>query len=169
MKNYICINGNKTELTPEQLKQLGIEIPKVNPFKRANKYYSITQHGQVDWHYDVNDDFDNGCFNTANYCTDKSLMKQRALHETLNRLLWRYSMEHDGDKIDWMDRTDSDEFYICPDKYYIYFDHLHKQWGINYSTVCNNLMVYFYTEGIAEAAIEEIVKPFMEAHPDFKC
>lgn len=27
MKNYICINGKKTELTKEQLKQLGLESP----------------------------------------------------------------------------------------------------------------------------------------------
>lgn len=28
MENYICINGKKTELTDEQLKQLGIETKK---------------------------------------------------------------------------------------------------------------------------------------------
>lgn len=28
MENYICINGNKTELTEEQLKQLGYEYSK---------------------------------------------------------------------------------------------------------------------------------------------
>ena len=34
MENYICINGNKTELTEEQLKQLGIEEVKENNPKR---------------------------------------------------------------------------------------------------------------------------------------
>lgn len=27
MENYICINGKKTELTKEQLKQLGLDLP----------------------------------------------------------------------------------------------------------------------------------------------
>ena len=34
MTNYICINGQKAELTEEQLKALGIELPKANPFER---------------------------------------------------------------------------------------------------------------------------------------
>lgn len=38
MENYICINGNKTELTEEQLKQLGIEEVKENNPKRNNPF-----------------------------------------------------------------------------------------------------------------------------------
>ena len=34
MTNYICINGKKAELTEEQLKLLGIELPNESPFAR---------------------------------------------------------------------------------------------------------------------------------------
>lgn len=36
-KNYIVINGKKAELTEEQLRALGIEKEKNNPFERVNK------------------------------------------------------------------------------------------------------------------------------------
>ena len=163
MKNYICINGNKTELTEEQLKQLGIELPNANPFarkKKNTKYFSIVQNGTVDWHYDNVDSFDNGCFDVANYCTDKSIMEQRALHETLSRLLWRYSMEHDGDKIDWK--------CVSQAKWYVYYNTNSKTWSAGVAHSSFFLDTYFYTEAIARNAIEEIIKPFLATHPEFK-
>lgn len=158
MTNYICINGNKTELTEEQLKQLGIEIPKANPFTRAKKgvkYFTIMQDGTVDWHYENMDAFDRKYFNIANYCADESLMEQRALHEILNRLLWRYSMEHGGDKIERRDGV-----YAIK---YIEDDIL-----VVYGNFCTIGVVTFNTKEVTENAIEEIIKPFMKAHPEFK-
>lgn len=163
MTNYICINGKKAELTKEQLKALGIELPKANPFERVNKdkiYYSI--HGDGIVHAEREDlyDIDKERFDVGNYCTDKEIMKQRALHETLNRLLWRYSMEHDRDKIEWNDRER---------KYYIYFNHssmlFEVAWNDGYENVC---AVYFYEARTAHDAIKEIIEPFMKEHPDFK-
>lgn len=160
MTNYICINGKKAELTEEQMKALGIELPKVNPFERVEgeMYFVIDTIGDVAEEYDDDYEEDQRHFNTANYCTDYKLMEQRALHETLNRLLWRYSMEHDGDKIDW----NNDEY-----KYYIYYSRYNERWAISSSDEWNSV-TYFYTEEIAENAIEEIIEPFMKAHPDFK-
>lgn len=165
MENYICINGKKAELTEEQMKALGIEIPKNSPFERvcnhANDFYSyyfITSMGTVNEAIDRG--FGSGNGNDAmryiagNYCTDESLMEQRALHETLSRLLWRYSMEHDGDNIA-----------------------LNHCWGIAHSGCCYEAKEIwghivgesvFYTRQIANNAIKEIVVPFMEAHPEFK-
>lgn len=177
MDNYICINGKKAELTAEQLKALGIELPKPSPFERVGNtantfynYYFISSTGSVDETYDGGYCNGNGTddlrYRTANYCTDKEIMEQRALHETLNRLLWRYSMEHDGNKIVW-----DLEFGKIPTKFFI-----HYKYGIKkpHWAVCNeyNLRqvdaVYFYTKEIAEAAIKEIIEPFMKAHPEFK-
>lgn len=162
MTNYICINGNKTELTEEQLKQLGIELPKVSPFARANKgdkYWFIMSVGEVGCHRDINDHADKACFNIANYCTDRAIMEQRALHETLNRLLWRYSMEHDGDKIEW-----GEESYFK-----IVYDHNDNKYCINVNDCYESTgTVYFYDHTTASNAIEEIIKPFMEDHPNFK-
>ena len=164
MENYICINGKKAELTEEQLKALGIELPKPSPFERVkqrNQYYYITASGAIELQGELGQAYNANLFNAANYCTDKTLLEQRALHETLNRLLWRYSMEHDGDKINWSD--------IQQRKYFIYYSHECSEyrcdfngWKQTFSTV------YFYNRDIAEAAIKEIVEPFMAAHPDFK-
>ena len=172
MENYICINGKKAELTEEQLKALGIELLKPSPFERvcnhANEfyeYYFINSYGvvtsAVDGGFSICSAVDDWRYKAANYCTDKTLLEQRALHETLNRLLWRYSMEHDGDKID----KDSPSTM----KYAIYYDNFHKH--ITVHSFMAWIVVgtpYFYNHDIARAAIKEIVEPFIAAHPDFK-
>lgn len=162
MENYICINGKKAELTEEQMKALGIELPKKNPFERVKNqlYYAIHGTGQVCMEDDYNRLYDNAAFNAGNYCTDKAIMEQRALHETLNRLLWRYSMEHGGDKIDWGNVSD---------KYAIYYESDTKEYKVAcWQTVYYSGNVYFRTENVALAAIEAIIKPFIAAHPEFK-
>ena len=165
MENYICINGKKAELTEEQMKALGIELPKANPFARTNPwgtFYYINTIGLVAETFDDGscdgENCDSERFAIANYCTNQAIMEQRALHETLNRLLWRYSMEHDADKMNWSEnkfkwaiaREDND-FKIYSFNFYYYIG-----------------AVYFHTREIAENAIEEIVKPFMKDHPEFK-
>ena len=54
-------------------------------------------------------------------------------------------------------------------KFYICYDY---DWNIFSSCGCCSWrgfgLVFFYTTQIAKNAIEEIVKPFMEEHPDFK-
>lgn len=163
MTNYICINGKKAELTEEQLKQLGIELPKAkSPFDRvelSKGYNCITGTGKVIRTYDMDDVNDREYYKVGNYCTDASLLQQRALHETLSRLLWRYSMEHDGDKIEYGKDTS---------KYFIY-KHSNGSFDIaiwSKSTAVG--VVYFNTYEIASNAIEEIVNPFMKEHPEFK-
>jgi hypothetical protein len=163
MDNYICIHGNKVELTEEQIKQLGFEVKKENPFERVEcgkNYYRILSSGYVDWAREYSDIADNNLYNAANYCTDKSLMEQRALHEILNRLLWRYSMEHDGDKIDW--RKGEFKWAICryctDNSFQVYTFQQNDYIGTP----------YFYSNEIAINAIKEIVEPFMKEHPEFK-
>ena len=162
MKNYICINGKKTELTSEQMRQLGIEPEKKNPFKRSEYgkwFYYISGNGIVGLTNDYNSEMDVDCFEAGNYCTDKSLMEQRALHETLNRLLWRYSMENGGGEIDWDYNTKS--------KYFIYYDIQKRKLDISSFYIWKQDTIFFSTRKIAESAIEEIIKPFMAKHPEF--
>lgn len=164
MTNYICINGNKAELTAEQMRALGIELPKVErPFERVRKqdYYCIDERGRVYTGHDLDWESDRGRYNVANYCTNKAIMEQRALHETLNRLLWRYSMEHDGDKIDWNDFEQA--------KYYTYYDNAKNVIFIDFGySLYKYGITYFLNRHIAEAAVKEIIEPFMKAHPEFK-
>ena len=162
-ENYIVINGKRAELTAEQLKQLGIEIPKVNPFAKANKEntvdaYFINSIGRIQKHVQNTDDLH---YEVANYCTDKGIMEQRALHETLSRLLWRYSMEHDGDKITWQE----DE----KEKYMVYRHMVDNNFYVAQYLNCNHFeTTFFYTRETAENAIKEIIEPFMKANPNFK-
>lgn len=161
MDNYICINGKKAELTEEQMKALGIKLEMSGSFDRQDyggTYYSINSIGKIAVNGEYNTDYDCNHYNVANYCTDKELLKKRALYETLNRLLWRYSMEHDGDKIDW----NRDE-----EKYYIFYDINRKMWTIG--SICHSwdFTVFFYSFEIAKKAIEEVVIPFIEKNPEF--
>lgn len=160
-ENYIVINGKKAELTPEQLKALGLE-KETNSFKReiGKKYWMILGDGYVESFIDNEDDSDDEFYEVANYCTDREMMEQRALHETLDRLLWRYSMEHKGNDIDlsvpgwfyWIGYNATDKIFKVYNSYDV------RGFG----------KVYFRTDEIARNAIAEIIKPFMEEHPDFK-
>lgn len=155
MDNYICINGKKAELTEEQMKALGIELPKT-PFSRTRyeggTYFYIAPDGSVLMEFDRHGATSERYFNTANYCTNKAIMKQRAMHEILSRQLWRFSeMNSRGGMVGCsccIARKDNGEFVVL---------------------MCNNryLEPMFETIEIAQRAIAEIVEPFMEAHPDF--
>ena len=109
-ENYIVINGKKAELTAEQLKALGLKREiKSNPFKKkiTQSYCYIDGTGEVIRLQDVDCFNDKQHFKVANYCTNREIMQQQAYRETLNRLLWRYSMEHGGDEIDWNNHEQS--------------------------------------------------------------
>ena len=161
MDNYICINGKKVELTEEQLKKLGIKLGTSSSFDRqdnGDRYYFINSIGEIVVNEEHNNDSNCNHYNAANYCTDKELLEKRALYETLNRRLWRYSMEHDGDKIDW----NRDE-----EKYHIFYNTGSKKWLV--SSLCHSwdFTIFFYSLEIAEKAIKEVVIPFVEENPEF--
>lgn len=162
--NYISINGKKIPLTDEQVEQIkNAGIVKDNPFKRGkngDKYYYIGSDSILCTGYDYPSISDDNRFKIANYCTNEKLMEQRALHEILNRLLWRFSMTHGGDEIDW---SDTDSY-----RYIIFYNHCIKSFGVDghqgwqYASDC-----YFLDRQTAEQAIKTIVMPFMEQHPEF--
>ena len=161
---YIEIDGKRTPLTIEQMKALGIyEEPKKSSFDRVEKkqsYYYITNCGHVYETTDYSFESDNTRHDIANYCTDKEILQQRVLHETLNRLLWRFSMENDGDKIDWKDNYS--------EKYVILSDNKDKCFKVQCYHFTKSIgSIYFATEKIAQRAIDEIIIPFMKENPDF--
>lgn len=161
--NFISINGKKIELTDEQVKQIKeAGYIKDNPFERVKKggvYFYINAFGQVDTVKETCYYTDNKFYSIANYCTDRKLMEHRALHETLSRLLWRFSMTNGGDEIDWSKITN---------KWHIYYDYNSKYFytGVNQ---CQRkpTEIYFKDNETAEQAIEEIIKPFVKEHPEF--
>ena len=168
MDNYVCINGVKVLLNDSQISELRAilekrETKKNSPFERqkyGDGYYCITSNGEVRDACESGDSFDSVHYDNANYCTDEELLDQRALEEILARRLWRYSMEHGGDKIDWSSNKS---------KYVIYYN---AENGLFYTT--NNVIsqainaTYFIDRKTAVDAIEMVIKPFMKEYPGFK-
>ncbi|MGM9682561.1 MAG: hypothetical protein ACI3XQ_03085, partial [Eubacteriales bacterium] len=65
-----------------------------------------------------------------------------------------------GDKIDWHDK--------CKVKYRIFYNFMVNDFQAERNGASRNIgAVYFADLTTAEAAIEEIVKPFVAEHPDF--
>lgn len=168
MDNYICIDGVKVLLNDSQISELRAilekrETKKDSPFKRqkyGDGYYCITSNGEVRDACESGDSFDSVHYDNANYCTDEELLKQRALEEILARRLWRYSMEHGGDKIYWSDGQ-------C--KYVIYYDAEDGLFYTTSNTICQTInTTYFVDRETALNAIKEVVEPFMKEYPGFK-
>ena len=156
------LNGKRVDLTDDQIEKLGLKI-KTNCFERVKEgeiYYRIYEGVGIEFVENHNGILDNERYNAANYCTDKDLMQQRALHETLSRLLWRFSIQNDGDKIDWTNKYQSKYFIYCDEQ-----DNNVLKVGEIYFTHCHE--IYFYSSQITKRAIDEIVLPFMKEHPDF--
>ena len=168
MDNYICIDGVKVLLNDSQISELRAVLGKRETKKslfferqhHTDKYYYIDTSGEVRNARELGGSFDSVRHDNANYCTDEELLKQRALEEILVRRLWRYSMEHGGDKIDWSDDQ-------C--KYAIYYD---AKIGLFYTTsniTCQIInTTYFVDYETAINAIKEVVEPFMKEYPGFK-
>lgn len=169
MDNYICIDGVKVSLNDSQISELRAifekrETEKNSPFKRqkyGDGYYYISSNGEVN----IFTDFALGCdsihYDLANYCTDKELLKQRALEEILARRLWRYSMEHGGDKIDWSDNQQNKFAIYCSGSNGLFYITTNAD-----SQTINT--TYFVDHETALNAIKEVVEPFMKEYPDFK-
>lgn len=160
MNNTITIDGVTIELTEEQVEKLKVElgVKKKSPFERVKHreyYYMIRSDGEIS----KTNESSSGCgakwHKVANYCTDKELLTKRTKEEVLNRLLWRFSMENDGDKIDW----EKDKQL----KYFIYFDKYAERYKVGFVIYLKSVgNIYFYSEEIAQRAIDEIIIPFNE-------
>ena len=168
MDNYICIDGVKVLLNDSQISELRAifekkETKKSPLFERqsyGDEYYFINSIGEVGSSCDFTYDYDSIRHDNANYCTDEELLKQRALEEILARRLWRYSMEHGGDKIYWSDGQ-------C--KYVIYYDAEDGLFYTTSNTICQTInTTYFVDRETAMNAIKEVVEPFMKEYPGFK-
>lgn len=163
--NKIIIDGKEYELSAELVEKIKAEVAAQekaeNPFARKREdYHYIGSDGTVITTFDAgNNRSDDGRYQAANYCRDMGLMEQRALHETLNRLLWRYSETHGGDSNPWPRGT----------HWFIYGDTAN---GLEMKVSANDAhkkqgTIYFKDGETVKAAIEEVVKPFMAAHPEF--
>lgn len=155
MTNYVMIDGKKFVLNAEQSKDIlrSVQNTGLSPsFLRATKnknYFYIGSTGTLVFETEGYGG-DGERFAVGNYCTDKSLMEQRALHETLSRLLWRFSESNGG-----------------RGPYSIGKDHA----GGNLHVVGSSydyLDATFVSTEVAQRAIDEVANPFIKASPNFR-
>ena len=167
--NKIILDGKEYELSDELAKMLKVEIDdqeaEAHPFERNRDrhYFFINSYGRVESTTDIGGFVDIIRFeDTGNYCRLENPLQNRALHETLNRLLWRYSETHGGDPLwmlgDYPANVYHFEIVFAPEK---------KKFRVTSAIFAKTGGVYFKDAATAEAAIKEVVEPFMEAHPDF--
>lgn len=161
--NYAVINGERVELSDEQCRALGIDpihsCAEMFERKKDGTYFYTNGFGDIQLDRDDLYCTDKDRHDAANYCRDKNIMQQRALHEVLNRLLWRASLIAGEADNPWDGHTKH---------YYIYFGTFEGVYKINYNDNNNGNNVYFPTREDAEKAIIEIIKPFLKDHPEFK-
>lgn len=161
-ENYAVINGKRIELTNEQVKALGIK--RNNPFERANpdandKYYYIRASGDVADYHDVNDDGDRLLYEASNYFNDEQFAEQVALHQLLYRKLLKFAYDNEcEDNQTWNDVN-------C--HYYIGYNINEDQFYTDATVAFKHNDVWFCSRDSANRSIEEIIKPFMEEHPEF--
>lgn len=92
---------------------------------------------------------------------ESEIIKQN--NDRANKLiedLKRFSAEHEGWKINWEDDGVS--------KYHIYFDHINKCLDVDYNHSCDIMCVYFYTEEIAQQAIEQFKDELLWYYTEYK-
>lgn len=146
MENYLVLNGQKIELTPEQYKEVCNAVSlKKSPFDKKETteiYYYIDNDGIVYSTKDRGWVADYLRYGNANYCSNKDLMMKRADYEVLERILWRFSEENGGGGA-----------------YFIYYDKKIGDWAItNTPTYILLLGPTFCSKAIALGAIEEAKK-----------
>ena len=135
-----------------------------NYFERQadrNYYYYIGIDGKVQEDIEMSTTFDDDLYKIGNYCANKELLKKRAAEETLLRKMWRFSLTHDGDKIDWNNEDTK--------KWYLGFDSKRRR-GVMVSFV-NTLrqtgVIYFNSREVAEEAKKEFGKEFEEVYENY--
>ena len=149
-ENYIVINGKRAELTEEQLKQLGIELPKNKRWRAdAGKiYYFVSSWGSICNANDYYHDFDNFRYYSHNYFkTEEEAEKYARVLET-EMLLRKYADEHNGE-LTWCSQNNL--------VYNIYYDYEYDNVTIG-SWIRSKFphTVYFSSEEIVRDALEKI-------------
>lgn len=131
-----------------------------NPFERVKQgmdYVYIDDEGFPTRAEEQGNEHDKWRFLKHNYYSDGEFGYHQALREWLNRKLMKFSYENGG--ADIVDYTQAQS---------IWYNDEQKEFRINGSCYPDFLSPLFISEEVAQKAIDEVVKPFMEEHPNFK-
>lgn len=149
-ENYIVINGNKTELTKEQMKQLGIEIKPVKKERwRAEScegYWYVSDCGKVNLVNECEMDSDNYRYNSYNYFKTKEAAEKYA--KVLNTQAKIREVAEDNEPMDWDDTSQM--------KYYITYNFFIKKIDVYSVSSIKGGNIYFSSRELAERAISVI-------------
>lgn len=133
-----------------------------NSFERpvmCTDYYCIGSDGVVHKTTELGTSLDDKRYENGNYCTNEDLLEKRAAEETLLRKMWRFSLTHDGDKIDW-NNEDTKKWYLSytfEGGIVISYVYLLHQIGV----------IYFNSKEVAEEAKKEFEKEFKEVYGNY--
>lgn len=154
--NYLILNGKRIDLTEDQIKTLFGEAPDSDKPKLGETYWSIGDDGRLYQIIYEDNTADRAILDVGNYCGDYDIMQQRAWFEALSRKLWKFSMRHS-------ERGEDDG------KCYFIRDDSDGKFQVNF-TYCNPILgaIYFNSHEAAAQAIDEVILPFLEEHPNFK-
>ena len=129
-----------------------------NPFERVKQgmnYVYVDDEGFPIRAKEKGIECDNWRFLHHNYYSNEEFAGHQALRELLNRKLMKFSYENGGADID---TTDS----------YKIFTNYEGEIDWCHTRVPDILTPVFISEEVAQKAIEEVVKPFIKEHPNFK-
>lgn len=158
----LTIDGKKIQLTDEQLKMLGIEPEKKNPFDRVgngDRFFAIDNMNGIQTCTEMSYSRDEAYYNGINYFNDKRFAKQIALHQLLYRKLLKFAYDNGfEDTAEWNETN----AHWC-----IYMDTRSNRWNVTYYVSMKFDNVYFSSIDGAVRAIKEVVEPFIKEHPDF--
>lgn len=87
---------------------------------------------------------------------DKHILKEIENKVKLNKLLWQYSYEHGWTDELWNDSNAS--------KYYIFHNLVTDKLVVHSCCMARQNDVYYVSKEIAEKAIEEVIKPFIDKY-----
>ena len=158
----LTIDGKEVQLTEEQLRMLGIEPKKKNPFDRVengDRFFAIDNMNGIQTCTEMSYARDEAYYNGINYFNDKQFAKQVALHQLLYRKLLKFAYDNEcEDTAEWDEKNQHWTIYYNHNRYKFEADN----WGTFHRSD-----VYFSSEEGAKAAIKEVVEPFVKEHPEF--
>ena len=158
----LTIDGKEILLTDGQLKMLGIEPKKKNPFDRVgngDRFFAIDNMNGIQTCTEMSYARDEAYYNGINYFNDKRFAKQVALHQLLYRKLLKFAYDNGFEDTKRWDGSN-------------------KHWAVRYNyaggvrtayyqSSRGAQEVYFSSEYATNRAIKEVVEPFMKEHPEF--
>ena len=158
----LTIDGKEIQLTDEQLKMLGIEPEKKNPFDRVgngDRFFAIDNMNGIQTCIEMSYARDEAYYNGINYFNDKQFAKQVALHQLLYRKLLKFAYDNEAeDTAEWNGKAAH---------WVIRYNENRNEFCSYYQDGYKARDVYFSSEEGAERAIKEVVEPFMKEHPEF--